>query len=161
MLLQSLCYSTLFRNLTQDSPGCQWRLRKRQKYVLSCVMVPQWSEKVVGEGGRQTSCWRVWRAAWNPLMSMSDTGPTNPVLKCKYSAQCIGYYMMCHVCIAWHIVTNCGNAPSWYVPRPAAGKRSNSRVLFQDSVTLSSCICKAYMPESHTPMLRSMSKLKT
>ena len=72
--------------------------------------------------------------AWKQLISMSCTGSTNPVLQCKYNAQCIGYYMICHVCIAWHIVTNCGSAPQWYVPRPAAGKRSNGRALFQDSI---------------------------
>ena len=101
-------------------------------HVLLCLSDPR--KLSVKEDGRHL-VGECDEPAWNPLMSMSDTGPTNPVLKCKYSAQCIGCYMMCHVCIAWHIVTNCGNAPSWYVPRPAAGKRSNSRVLFQDSVT--------------------------
>ena len=40
------------------------------------------------------------------------------------------------MCIAWHwhIVTKCGNAPSWYVTKPSAGKRCNSRALSQDSV---------------------------
>ena len=50
------------------------------------------------------------------------------VSQCKYSAQCLGCYMWCHVCIAWHwhIVTLCGNSPSWYVRKPSAGKGCNS-----------------------------------
>ena len=45
--------------------------------------------------------------------------------------------MNCHVCLAWHywhIVTLCGNSPSWYVRKPSAGKGCNSRDLIQDSV---------------------------
>ena len=62
-------------------------------------------------------------------------GHTHPVIQCKYNAQCIRYYMICHVCLAWHIVTNCGCAPQRHLRSPAAGKRSDGRVLFQDSIT--------------------------
>ena len=40
------------------------------------------------------------------------------------------------MCIAWHwhIVTKCGNAPSWYVKNTICRQEGNSRALSQDSV---------------------------
>ena len=62
-------------------------------------------------------------------------GHTHPVIQCTYSSQCIVNYVLCHVCLAWHIVTNCGFTPQRHLRRPAGGKRCIGRVPFQDSST--------------------------
>ena len=62
-------------------------------------------------------------------------GHTHPVIRCTYSSQCIVNYVLCHVCLAWHIVTNCGFTPQRHLKRPAGGKRWIGRVPLQDSIT--------------------------
>ena len=89
----------------------RWRWSRRQPLLLASVRARMETNS----------------STWVMLVSVSQ---------CKYSAQCLGCYMWCHVCIAWHwhIVTLCGNSPSWYVTKPSAGKGCNSRDLLQDSV---------------------------
>ena len=127
---QSLCSYTLFLNINPGLRVCQWRQVTRQicavmKYCALVIESGRWRRTAAILLASESSPHGTNSVPWVMLVSVSQ---------CKYSAQCLGCYMRCHVCIAWHwhIVTNCGNAPSWYVTKPSAGKRCNSRDLVSD-----------------------------
>ena len=139
-LLINICFlhlclvtSTLSVTLLSDA---KWQWRRRKCYKMCCHQLFGLSElkSLVKEAGSHccsivTSC----PARTHRLSQLM--GHTHPVIRCTYSSQCIVNYVLCHVCLAWHIVTNCGFTPQRHLKRPAGGKRCIGRVPLQDSIT--------------------------
>ena len=129
-----LSYFYLVSNFTQWRKCHNGDIRKC--YKMCCHQLFGLSERksLVKEAGSHccsivTSC----PARTHRLSQLM--GHTHPVIRCTYSSQCIVNYVLCHVCLAWHIVTNCGFSPQRHLKRPAGGKRCIGRVPLQDSIT--------------------------